>query len=107
MKYDKLVRDRVPKVIKQRGGVPVTHVASADEYLGKLKKKLKEETDEFLKDCGEEELADILEVIYAFCDYLQIEREELEFTRKRKVEERGGFRKRIILDETRENSSHL
>lgn len=99
-KYNKLVRDRIPEIIKQKGKIPVTHIASDNEYWEKLKEKLKEEVEEFLEDGSKEEIADILEVIYAVCDFKKIDKEELEVLRKKKAEERGGFKKKIILDET-------
>ncbi len=102
MDYNKLVRDKIPEIINSKGAVPVTHIASDDEYHQKLKAKLQEEVTEFLKDSNEEELADILEVIYALCDLYNIDKNELENTRKNKADQRGGFKKRIILDRTEE-----
>ena len=101
MKYNKLVRDKIPEIIKRKGSIPITHIASDDEYWQKLKEKLQEEIDEFMKDSNEEELADILEVVYAICDYMKIDKKELELLRKKKAEERGGFKDKIILDETK------
>lgn len=99
MKYDKLVRDKIPEIIKQKGEIPTTHVADDEEYWQKLKEKLKEEVDEFLKTGSEEELADILELIYAICDFKKIDKQTLELLRKKKAEKRGGFKDKIILDE--------
>lgn len=101
MKYNKLVRDKIPEIIKRKGSIPITHIASDDKYWQKLKEKLQEEIDEFMKDSNEEELADILEVVYAICDYMKIDKKELELLRKKKAEERGGFKDKIILDETK------
>jgi len=101
MKHNKLVRDRIPEIIKGRGEVPITHIADDAEYWQKLKEKLQEEVDEFRKDSNEEELADIIEVIYAICDHKNIDRQKLEFIRKKKAEQRGGFKDKIILDETK------
>ncbi len=101
MKHNKLVRDKIPEIIKQKGNVPITHIAGDEEYWEKLKKKLREEVNEFLKESSKEELADILEVVYAICDFMNVDREELESLRKKKAEQRGGFRDRIILDETK------
>ena len=101
MKYNKIVRDKIPEIIKQKGEIPVTHIADEEEYWQKLKEKLKEEVDEFLENSSEEELADILEVVYAICDYMKTEKEKLETIRQKKSEERGGFENRIILDETK------
>ena len=58
---------------------------------------------EFLEDSNKEELADILEVIYALCDLYEINKDTLEQTRKEKAEKRGGFKNKIILDETKLN----
>ncbi len=101
MKCNKLVRDRIPEIIKQKGKVPITHIADDKEYWQKLKEKLQEEVDEFIEDNNKEELADILEVVYAICDFKKIDKEKLEILRKKKAEERGRFKDKIILDETR------
>ena len=101
MKYNKLVRDKIPGIIKSKGAVPITHTASDNEYQQKLKAKLQEEVNEFLKDSNEEELADILEVIYALCDMYKIDKNKLEQLRKEKAMKRGGFKNKIILDKTK------
>lgn len=101
MKYKKLVRDKIPGIIKQDGSTPIVHIADDQEYWGKLKEKLKEEVDEFLQNSTEEELADVLEVIYTICDFKKIDRQKLELLRKNKAKKRGGFKKRIILDEVK------
>ncbi len=101
MKCNKLVRDRIPEIIRQKGKVPITHIADDKEYWQKLKEKLQEEVDEFIKDNNEEELADILGVVYAICDFKKINKEKLEILRKKKARERGSFKDKIILDETR------
>ena len=92
----KLVRDKIPEIIKEGGRIPITHIADDKEYFQELKEKLKEEVDEFLKAENEHELADIFEVIKAICKFKNIK--NLEETRKKKEKERGGFKKRIILD---------
>lgn len=101
MKYNKLVRDKIPEIIEQKGKTPVTHIAGSEEYWQKLKEKLGEEVKEFMDDNNEEELADILEVIYAICDFKKIDKENLELKRIKKSEQRGGFNKKIILDEVK------
>ncbi len=101
MKYNKLVRDKIPEIIRQDGRKPTTHIADKKEYWQGLKEKLKEEVKEFLKESNEEELADILELIYAICDFKKIDKSKLENLRKKKAKQRGGFQKKIILDEIR------
>jgi predicted house-cleaning noncanonical NTP pyrophosphatase (MazG superfamily) len=74
MKYNKLVRDKIPEIIKRKGKKPIIHVANKKEYWQALKQKLKEEVEEFLKTPNKEELADILEIIYAICDFKKIDK---------------------------------
>ena len=103
MKYEKLVRDRIPEVVKEKGEIPVTHIATDEEYWKKLREKLKEEVAEFLSREDAEELADIIEVVNAICDFKKIDRLRLEDLRKEKLKSKGGFGGRIVLDEIKIN----
>lgn len=100
MKYNKLVRDKIPEIIISNWDIPITHIAWDKEYIKELKKKLKEEIKEFLKSNDPEELADILEVIYTIWNIQKISPEKLEEIRKNKANQRWWFRKKIILNET-------
>lgn len=100
MKYNKLVRDKIPEYIKKKGGTPITHIADEVEYWQKLKEKLLEEAEKFKKDETIEELSDLLEVIGAIIDYKGFSRDEIQKIRDQKAEERGKFKNRIILDES-------
>ena len=101
MKYDKLVRDRIPEIIKNKGKTPVTHIAKEKEYWQKLLDKLKEEVDEFHKDDSKEEFADILEVIEAIGHYKKYDKKEILEIKKFKQAKRGGFKKKIILEQVK------
>ena len=100
MKHEKLVRDKVPEIMQERGDNPETHIADDEEYWIKLKDKLKEEVYEYLDNEKVSEMADILEVINAICDFKNIDKDELEEIRSSKLEEKGGFVKRIIWEKT-------
>lgn len=100
MKYDKLVRDKIPEYIRKKGGKPVTHVADDAEYWQKLKGKLLEEAGEFQKSESIEEFADLLEVVDAIADHKGFDGNEVKKVREEKVKEKGGFKERIILDES-------
>lgn len=99
MKFNKLVRDRIPEIIKKNGEKPVTHIADDKEYWGRLKKKLSEEVEEFSINSNEEELADILEVIEGICEFKKFDNKKIGRIKKEKAEKRGRFKKKIILDE--------
>ena len=97
--YNKLVRDRIPEIIEESGKKAVIYIADDKEYLEKLYDKLIEEIEEFKENPSPEELADILEVCDAIREYFKIDANEVEYIKKKKFEERGGFYKRIILKE--------
>lgn len=100
MKYNKLVRDKIPEYIRKKGGNPITHIADDAEYWQKLKEKFFEEMEEFKKDENIEEFADLLEVIDAIAEYKKFDRNEVEKVRNKKADEKGKFRNKIILDES-------
>ncbi|MBU2561784.1 MAG: nucleoside triphosphate pyrophosphohydrolase [Nanoarchaeota archaeon] len=102
MKHNKLVRDRIPEIIREDNHVPVTHIAGDEEYWQKLKEKLEEEVKEFQDSEEVKELADILEVINAICNHKGIDKDMLEQLRKERAEKRGAFKRKIILEETRD-----
>ena len=102
MKYNKLVRDKIPNIIKKDNKNPIIHIADSEEYWKKLKEKLTEEVNEFLNDSNEEEIADILEVINAICKFRKFDKNKMDYIKKQKAEERGKFDKRIILDEVKD-----
>jgi len=99
MKYNKLIRDKIPEIILKAGKTSITHIASKQEYQDKLKQKLQEEVDEFFESESKEELVDILEVIYALANFNKINRKSLESLRLKTAKSRGGYKKKTILDE--------
>jgi predicted house-cleaning noncanonical NTP pyrophosphatase (MazG superfamily) len=67
------------------------------EFAQELEKKLQEEVTEYLQDKNPEELADILEVVYALGKQLGYTPETLEELRAKKAQARGSFTKRLSL----------
>ena len=88
MIYNKLVRDRIPEIIKAKGGTCKTRILSDEEYAQKLDQKLGEE------------LADLLEVIYACAATQNLSPADLERLRADKAAKRGGFGDKILLIES-------
>lgn len=99
VRYDKLVRDNIPEIIKSKGKECITRIAEQQEYTDKLKQKLLEEVNEYLESGNKEELADIEEVLLAIYENEGITKSEVEEIRKNKFNERGGFSKKIILEQ--------
>ena len=98
-KYDKLVRDKIPEIIKQNGGSPKVEILNDESYFNALNRKLTEEVAEYLEKYSVEELADIMEVIHAIAKHKELTMADLECIRLKKLDERGGFDGRISLVE--------
>lgn len=96
--HNKLVRNNIPPIIEAAGKQAVTRVLSDEEYLAELDRKLTEECAEYQADKNVEELADVLEVLYAIAAARGYSVQELERIRAAKAEKRGGFADRIFLE---------
>ncbi len=101
--HNKLVRYKIPDIIKFSGKQAVTHVLTDEEYLAELDRKLSEECAEYQADKSLEEMADVLEVLYVIAAAHGYSVEELERVRAEKSEKRGGFADKIFLEEVLEN----
>lgn len=95
--YHKLVRDRIPEIIKRSGKTASVRILPESEYLVAITQKLNEEVAEYLESGEIEELADILEVLHALIAARGTTWEEIETLRSKKKEERGGFDQKIEL----------
>jgi predicted house-cleaning noncanonical NTP pyrophosphatase (MazG superfamily) len=104
--YKKLVRDRIPEIIREKGSVPESRILGEAEYLAELKKKFQEELAEYLSaatpEARLEEMADIFEVITALNEAEGRDIEQVIEIQKKKREERGAFDKRIFLESVKE-----
>lgn len=99
--YNKLVRDRIPEIIKANGEVPVTRVLDDKEYKEELEKKLYEEYQEVLGATGKdrvEELADMLEIMKYLARLENSTIEEVSTIAQEKSRKRGAFEDKIFLE---------
>ncbi|MDD2839837.1 MAG: nucleoside triphosphate pyrophosphohydrolase [Rickettsiales bacterium] len=94
----KLVRDKIPEIFHNTN---IKILTNDNDFYNSLKDKLFEEIKEFYEASNEDELVsemgDVFEVLHAICDFKKISLEEIEKKRIKKLEERGGFKKRIML----------
>lgn len=101
--YNKLVRDLIPDIIKAQGKNLKTEILDTDAYIRELRKKMEEEQSEYMSSTTDaeavEELADMLEVIYALAVVHGADEAELNELRTNKAEAKGGFKERIFLVE--------
>jgi predicted house-cleaning noncanonical NTP pyrophosphatase (MazG superfamily) len=103
IRYEKIIRDLIPTIIRRTGGVARVRTLPSDEAITLLIRKLIEESYEAWQSDPEHlagELADILEVVDALREHTGISSEELERVRENKRAKRGGFQNLIFLEET-------
>lgn len=95
--YNKLVRDKIPEIMKNNNAIPITRILSDEEYLDELNKKLQEEMLEYIEDGSIEELTDIQEVLLAILKAKKVSKKDFDNLRMQKVKKRGAFENKIYL----------
>ena len=101
MSYNKLVRDKIPEIIKNNNETPITRILSDEEYKVELEKKLLEEYQEVIASSGKnrlEELADMLEVMISLASLDDATLEDIIELADKKRNKRGGFKEKIFLE---------
>ncbi len=99
--YNKLVRDKIPEIIKKNNEEPITRVLSDQEYKNYLEIKILEEQKEIVEATGQdriEELADMLELIIALTELEGKTLNDVIKVAKEKSTKRGAFKDKIFLE---------
>ena len=104
--HNKLVRDKIPQIIRESGKTPVTKILNQKEYITELRKKSQEELQEYLSAETDqealEELADLLEIIHALAKVHGSTIEGVDKIRDEKAAKRGGFTDKVFLIEVQD-----
>ncbi len=95
----KLVRDRIPEIIRESGKIPKTRVLRGETLKAALLEKLAEEHAELLAETNLEEMVDVMEVLLALAKTQGYTEEEAITLLHKKRLERGGFDDGIFLTE--------
>lgn len=98
--HNKLIRDRIPEIIRQAGRECEVKTMSGADYQQALLDKLIEEAQEAAQGHSDnlmEELADIYEVIDTILTDLEIDKDLVLARQKQKRQEKGGFTKKLRL----------
>lgn len=102
-KYPKLVRDRIPEIVREHEGVDVpTRILEDDaEYEESIRRKIIEEAAELAAaktdDHTIEEMADLEELVDELLALKGLYRAQVAAAQIEKREKRGGFAKRILM----------
>ncbi len=105
--FNKLVRDKIPDIIAERGERVMTERLNGEAFERALRQKLVEEAYEVLDapdlDSVISELADVKEVVDALIEHLKTAQSDKDVSEQRieKQKRLGGFTKRLVLVETR------
>ena len=94
---EKLVRDKIPDIIRETGESPKIRIAKPDELDVLLRQKIVEEAKEFLVSGDTEELVDIQEAIDELLKLRKADPAMIEIQRHSKLLARGGFTKGYVL----------
>ena len=98
--YDKLVRDRIPEIIRQAGSTCEVVTMAEEEFRQALRDKLVEEARETAEADTDHllvELADLSEVMDALMASYGIAPEAVRAEQERRRQARGGFAQRLRL----------
>jgi len=95
----KLVRDEIPRLIRESGKDLRAHIADTTEYRNLIIEKMREELLEFEEEPSLEEAADIYEVFLAMLTAHGMPLTEVKSHAHQKGIARGKFKLGIVLDE--------
>lgn len=91
------------KIMEDKGCKVKYEILDDKRYGEELDRKLKEEVEEYLADYSVEEMADVMEVIYAILEYRGTSMKEVEKARVEKKNRKGAFKNRIYLKDVEED----
>ena len=101
-RLNKLVRDKIPELNRERGIVVTARTLDEDEYKTELIKKFKEELSELANagDANEfaKELADIQTILDSLCIVAKVSKDELHDLQQRISNKAGSFNDRQYIE---------
>jgi predicted house-cleaning noncanonical NTP pyrophosphatase (MazG superfamily) len=101
IRYNKLIRDRIPEIIKEAGWSPTIRILKKSEFLSAIKKKISEEAGELIRAKDKkgitDEIIDIQELLDVLASELKLTKTEFRKLQSAKRKKRGGFKKRLFL----------
>lgn len=101
VRYNKLIRDRIPEIIKQAGWLPTIRTLRKSEFLKAVKKKVFEEAGELIQTKDKkgivDEIVDIQELLDVLTSEIKLTKSGIKKFQSAKRKKRGGFKKRLFL----------
>jgi predicted house-cleaning noncanonical NTP pyrophosphatase (MazG superfamily) len=101
VKYNKLIRDRIPEIIREAGWKPTIKTLRKSEFLAAIQRKVREEAKELVwakdKKGIIDEIIDIQELLDVLASEIRITKPEIKKFQDAKRKKRGGFEKKLFL----------
>lgn len=97
VEYNKLVRDKIPQIIKESGRVCEYKVLGDSEIKDALKEKLIEKAQIFSNKPSEDELSDIYELLNAIVETYDYEPLHIDYLKLQNKESKGTYSHRVYL----------
>ncbi|MDO8341389.1 MAG: nucleoside triphosphate pyrophosphohydrolase [Candidatus Woesebacteria bacterium] len=99
--YNKLVRDKIPEIIKSKDAKAKFRKLTSKQFKKYLLLKVEEEASALQTIKSKEEitneLADVIEVIEEIKKFMKISEKEINIEIKKNMDKKGGFNKRLFL----------
>lgn len=95
---ERLVRDRLPERLRERGDSPVTHTVEGKRRRELLLERAHAALIAYEERDQVEDLADVLEVVYELAASEGVDPEALEAARAERAERSGGFEEGVVLE---------
>ncbi|QTA89685.1 DEAD/DEAH box helicase family protein [Desulfonema magnum] len=110
--YRKLVRDKIPEIIRKHGKGASTRILDAEEFKTAVGEKILEEAYELYSQWKNDdrqeilkESADVLEIMLTALELHEFDLNDLLAKRRKRAEQRGGFTEKIFLENVGKASS--
>ena len=97
--FRKLIRDKIPEMMRREGKKPIIRTLEEKEYIEALERKLIEEVQEMRQgDDPKEKIAYLYEILDALIAARSFSKEVIAEIQQKKRDERGGFSKHLFLE---------
>lgn len=108
--YNKLIRDKIPEIIKNNNQISKTKILNKSEFIEALFKKLTEEVKEIIWAKGnkkelKKEISDAYEVIDAIIKFYNLNKNSIITLQNKKKLEKGAFEKQLFLLSVKEKGA--